>query len=134
MRPLIVVAPEARSIRHVLIAYNDSIEATLAMKQFVHMGPWPEVSAQLVWCGAEAGGDTALLREARAYCQGHGLPTEVADAPTREGAPLLTYAAQCRSDLLVVGNSARELPHPAFFEDPAQATHDPRTVSLFLNQ
>lgn len=132
MRPIIAVAPGARSVRQVLIAYNGSVEATMAMKQFVQLSPWPEVAADLVWCGDAREGAEELLAEASAYCRSHGLATQVRTAPTAGHSALLDYAVQRKTDLIVMGDGAAVL--GTLRDEPAEEGQAATKFSLFLNQ
>jgi monovalent cation/proton antiporter MnhG/PhaG subunit len=134
MRPLIAVAPDAQTIRQVVIAYNGSIESTMAMKQFLQLSPWPEVSAHLVWCGEESDGAQELLGQASAYCQSHGLAAEVDKKAARRREDLLDYATQRKADLIVMGGMPPHFPGATQSAESGGEGMERSTVSLFLNQ
>jgi len=133
MRPIIVVAPEAGRIREVLIAYNGSVEATMAMKQFVQLSPWPEASAHLVWCGEEKDDAQVLLTEASVYCRSHGLAAEIGTASASGRDDLLDYAARRNTDLIVIGTSAQDV-LGSLRDDTTGEGKETGRLSLFLNQ
>jgi multicomponent Na+:H+ antiporter subunit G len=133
MRPIIAVAPASRGIHQVLIAYNGSVEATMAMKQFVQLSPWPDVSADLVWCGEADNDAQELLTEASAYCRSHGLAAEVGDGPASGRDGLLDYAARRDTDLIVIGNSPRDFLESLRGKSTGEG-NDTGRLSLFLNQ
>ncbi|HWT84059.1 MAG TPA: universal stress protein, partial [Candidatus Methylomirabilis sp.] len=134
MRPVIAVAPDAQSIRQVIIAYNGSIESTMAMKQFLQLSPWPEISARLVWCGEESADAQELLDQARAYCRSHGLAVEVDLKAASRREELLDYATDRKADLIVIGTGGSHFPGAVFLADSGVGGTEGSKVSLFLNQ
>ena len=109
VRPLIAVTPEYRPIHRVLIAYSGSMESAKAMKRFIQLQLWPNVKIRIATFGNKPEKANALLAEARKYCGYHGLnvETEHVEAPPKRA--ILPYADQWHADVIVMGNSNRNL-------------------------
>ncbi len=110
VRPIIAVSPKFRPIRNVLIAYSGSMESAKAMRRYVQLNPWHNVRLRIVHFGNRDDRTEKLLKDASAYCRDHGFPneTELVDRQSaREN--LIEYAQQNDMDLIVMGNSIRNL-------------------------
>lgn len=134
VRPLLAVAPEFHPIRRVLIAYSGSAESARTIRQFAqlhHM--WDDLTAHVVHFGREIGSSEQMLRDTANYLSDHGLDatTEaVDDSPKR----LLAYAADWDADLIVMGNSNRNLLMKRVFGDTALLAIRESAIPLFLSQ
>ena len=109
VRPLIAVSKDDRPVKKVLIAYSGSMESAKAMKRFVEMRLWPEATLRIVNFDHQKGKAEQLVSDAADYCRAHGFEPEqvcVAESPKDH---LLPYAAAWEADLIVVGNSAKNL-------------------------
>ena len=134
VRPIIAVSSEFREIRKVLIAYSGSMESAKAMRRYVQLRAWSNVTLRIV--SFEENNKKALkrLEAARAYCRAHGYETEieaVAGSP-KEG--LIDYAQQNEFDLIVMGNSIRSLLFRQLLGDTALNTIQRADRPLFLSQ
>lgn len=109
VRPIIAVSPEFRHIRNVLIAYSGSMESAKAMRRYVQLNPWRNVRLRVVHFGKSDDSADQLLKDAGDYCRDHGFPneTELVEQSAREH--LIEYARQNDMDLIVMGNSIRNL-------------------------
>jgi nucleotide-binding universal stress UspA family protein len=109
VRPIIAVSPEFRSIRRVLIAYSGSMESAKAMRRYVQFNPWEDARLRVVHFG-KGGNDTEqLLEDAAEYCRDHGFITETELVDNSPKDHLIEYAQQNEMDLIVMGNSIRNL-------------------------
>jgi nucleotide-binding universal stress UspA family protein len=109
VRPIIAVSTEFRTIRNVLIAYSGSMESARAMRRYVQLNPWCNVRLRVVHFGKSDDSAAQILRDAAEYCRDHGFDT---DTETIENSPrdhLIEYAQQNNMDLIVMGNSIRNL-------------------------
>jgi nucleotide-binding universal stress UspA family protein len=107
VRPILAVAREFRSVRRVLIAYDGSMEAAKALKRFVQMALWPDITMKIVCVDKPVDEANRLLIDAVQYCKVHG---HVAEQERLEGSPrdtLLDHAASWEADLIVMGSSSR---------------------------
>ena len=109
VRPIIAVSPEIRPICNVLIAYSGSMESAKAMRRYVQLNPWRNVRLRIVHFGNRDDSTEKLLKDSADYCRDHGFPneTELVDQSAREH--LIEYAQQNDMDLIVMGNSIRNL-------------------------
>jgi nucleotide-binding universal stress UspA family protein len=115
VRPIIAVSERFRSIRRVLIAYGGSVRAAEAMKQFVRLRPWPDMTLRLLACGGEKAGAERLLDQASGYCRRHGYEPERNHRPGSPDREILTEAAEWDADLIVLGTSRRSILSRAVF-------------------
>ena len=109
VRPIIAVSPQFRSIRKVLIAYSGSMESAKAMRRYVQLNPWRNVDLRVVHFGKRNKGADQLLKDAADYCRDHGFNTETKSVAHSAKDHLIEYAQQNDMDLIVMGNSIRNL-------------------------
>jgi nucleotide-binding universal stress UspA family protein len=115
VRPIVAVSERFRSIRRVLIAYGGSVRAADAMKQFVRLRAWPDVTLRILAC-VNAGADAdRLLNDAFIYCRQHGYEPELNYRPGSPSKEILAEAAEWDADLVVLGTSRRSVISRAFF-------------------
>lgn len=109
VRPIIAVSEEYRPIQKVMIAYSGSMESAKTMKRFIQLQPWPDVKLKIVTFQSSEDKARRLLFDASEYCRAHGFSVET---ESNSGAPkdfLLPMATMWQADMIVVGNSARNL-------------------------
>lgn len=109
VRPLLAVSKGFYPVKKVLIAYSGSMESAKAMKRFVQMRLWPDAKLRVVTFAKQADQAEQLVSDAADYCRAHGFETVEAlvfDSPKNR---LLPYAEEWGADLMVVGNSAKNL-------------------------
>jgi nucleotide-binding universal stress UspA family protein len=109
VRPIIAVSPQFRSIRKVLIAYSGSMESAKAMRRYVQLNPWRNGSVRVVHFGKSGKVTDKLLKDAADYCRDHGFNTETESVTNSAKDHLIEYAQQNDMDLIVMGNSIRNL-------------------------
>jgi nucleotide-binding universal stress UspA family protein len=109
VRPILAVSPDARPIHRILIAYSGSMESAKTIKWFAQLKPWPEAKLRVVTFEYPAEEAEQLVGDAADYLRSHGLEPEEAYAPGSPRHGLLPYAAEWGADLIVAGNSARNL-------------------------
>lgn len=108
-RPLLVVPyiqRETRVGRHVLVAWNGSAEAVRAL---VAALPLLRRADSVIIAGFGEPGEPAADPELLPYLARHGVTAQlVAETPRLDGGePLLSLAADCGADLLVMGGYGR---------------------------
>ncbi len=109
VRPIIAVSPKFRAIRKVLIAYSGSMESAKAMRRFIQLNPWPNLSLKIVYFGENDDIGERLLKDTAEYCTDHGFSAEVEAVVGSARDQLIEYAQQNDMDLIVMGNSIRNL-------------------------
>ena len=109
VRPIIAVSPKFRHIHNVLIAYSGSMESAKAMRRYVQLNLWRNVRLRIVHFGRRDESKAKLLEDAADYCRAYGysIKTERIDQSAKEH--LIEYAQQNEMDLIVMGNSIRNL-------------------------
>ena len=109
VRPLLAVSADTRPIRRVLIAYSGSMESAKTMKWFVQLGLWPKAQLRIVTFEHQVDEAEQLVGDAADYLRKHGFEPEEAYVPGSPKHQLLSYAAEWGADLIVAGNSAKNL-------------------------
>lgn len=134
VRPIVAINGQARPIRRVLIAYSGSIESAKTMKQFVQLRLWPDVHIKLMTFNEDVAAGKQLLADASAYCRSHGYEVEVEVSPFGPKLHLLEEAEAWQADLIVLGNSARNMLLRRLFGETALHVIRHSQLPLFLSQ
>lgn len=109
IRPIIAVSDKFRPIHKVLIAYSGSMESAKTMKRFVQLRLWPEVKLKIVTFQHPEDKAHQLLYDASEYCRAHGYYVDTESNPGAAKNFLLPMATLWQADMIVLGNSARNL-------------------------
>jgi nucleotide-binding universal stress UspA family protein len=109
VRPLVTVATEYRPIQRVLVAYSGSVESANALKRFVQLNLWPAATLRVVTFEHPREMAEVLLADALAYFRAHDLTAEAEHVPMSPHRNLLPYAQRWGADLIVMGNSHRNV-------------------------
>jgi nucleotide-binding universal stress UspA family protein len=134
VRPILAVAPEYRPTSRVLIAYNGSMESAKAMKRFIQLAPWPDVTIKVACFGFDDDKAEELLAGARAYCHAHGhvIETESLRPYPTEG--LLAHARHWNADLVVLGATSRSKIAKLILGDTVLHVMQSAEIPLFLGR
>jgi nucleotide-binding universal stress UspA family protein len=109
VRPLLAVSPDTRPVNRVLIAYSGSMESAKTIKWFAQLRPWPKAMLRVVTFEHPAEEAEQLVGDAAEYLRKQGFEPEEAYVAGSPKHALLPYAAEWGADLIVAGNSARNL-------------------------
>ena len=109
VRPIIAVSDTFRPIQKVLIAYSGSMESAKAMKRFVQLRLWPDAKLKIVTFQRSEDKAQQLLYDASEYCRAHGFSVQTESNPGSPKDFLLPFAVYWQADMIVLGNSARNL-------------------------
>lgn len=109
VRPLIAVSDEFRPIHKILIAYSGSMESAKTMKRFIQLCPWPDVKIKIATFQHSEDKARQLLYHASEYCLAHGFVVETELNPGLPKNILFPMATLWQADMIVMGNSARNL-------------------------
>lgn len=134
VRPILAVGETFRPIRKVLVAYSGSLESAKTFKNFVLSGLYPDAAIRVVNFGGNPATALGLLDHAAAYFRSHGRSVDtdhVAGDPQRE---LIGYAAAWGADLIVAGNSAKNLLMRRLFGETALTLLRESPLPLYLSQ
>jgi nucleotide-binding universal stress UspA family protein len=134
VRPIIAVSPQFRTIRRVLIAYSGSMESAKAMRRYVQLNPWRNASLRVVYFGKGGRVTDQLLKDAADYCRDHGFSTETESVADSAKDRLIEYAQQNDMDLIVMGNSIRNLLFRHLLGDTVLSAIQQTDRPLFLAQ
>jgi nucleotide-binding universal stress UspA family protein len=119
VRPILAVAEQYHAVQRVLLAYSGSMESAKTMRRFLQLNLWPEITLRIVnFNDAEQEGNN-LLNDAAAYCRDHGIDAETECISGSPKDQLLPYADTWSADLIVVGNSAKNLLRRKLFGETA---------------
>jgi nucleotide-binding universal stress UspA family protein len=134
VRPILAVSDTYRAIKKVLIAYSGSMESAKAMRHYIHLNPWPEVSLHIVHFKEGSEREPFLLKDAADFCQAHGfeVQTDLVDGTARQG--LLEFARENDADLIVMGNSVHTTLVRHLLGDTVLETIKSADRPLFLSQ
>jgi len=134
VRPLLAVSDKDVPIRKVLIAYSGSMESAKTMRRFVHLRMWPEAKLRIVTFQQPIERGEARLAKAVEYCHSHGLEPETECIPKPPHDHLLPYAEDWGADLIVLGNSAKNMLLRRILGDTALYVMRNAEIPLFLAQ
>ena len=134
VQPLIAVTDSYRTVKHVMIAYSGSMESAKAMKRFLQMRLFPQVKLTLVTCEHPADQARRLLDDAREYCEAHGYEVTTHHVEASASGQLSVQAEAMNADLIVMGNSARNLLMRRIFGETVLQTVQNSDRPLFLAQ
>jgi len=134
VRPILAVADQHRPIRRVLVAYSGSLESAKTFKHFVHSGLYAEAPVRIVHFGDDAAAAGRRLERAAAFFTAHGRAVETDHAAGTAGRELLPYAGAWKADLIVAGNSAKNLLVRRVFGETALMLLRESPLPLYLAQ
>ncbi len=134
VRPIIAVSDEFRSIQKALIAYSGSMESAKTMKRFIQLHLWPDVKIKIVTFQSSEDKAQRLLFDASEYCRAHGFAVETESNPGIPKDWLLPMATLWQADMIVLGNSVRNLLVKRLFGETALHIIRNADRTLFLCQ
>lgn len=134
VRPIVAVAEQYRPIRKVLIAYSGSMESAKTMKQFAQFRPWLSAAVRVVVFNHTPERASRLLRGAEEFLHAHGIAAEVLHVPGLPHDQILPHAADWNADLIVLGNSAKNLMLRRVLGETALRVMRAADRPLFLSQ
>ncbi|MFO0901825.1 MAG: universal stress protein [Pirellulales bacterium] len=134
VRPILAVAPEYRAIRRVLVAYSGSMESAKTLRQYLQLHPFRDAEMRIVVFGHEPARATRLLEGARQYCRAHGFAPQLVHLSGAPHDQILPYARDWDADLIVLGNSAKNLMMRRVLGETALHVMRHSRCPLFLSQ
>jgi nucleotide-binding universal stress UspA family protein len=134
VRPILAVAEEYRPVKKALIAYSGSMESAKAIRHFLHLKPWPDVSLHIVHFKESADKEPFLLKDAADFCQAHGFAVQTDMLEGQARSDLLPYAREIDADLIVMGNSVHKTLVRQLLGDTVLETIKSADRPLFLSQ
>jgi len=134
VRPILAVAEHYRPIHRVLVAYSGSLESAKTFKHFVHSGLYADAPVRIVHFGDDAQAASRRLKKAAAFFTAHGRAVETDHAGGSADRDLLPYAEAWKADLIVAGNSAKNLLLRRVFGETALRLLRESPLPLYLAQ
>jgi nucleotide-binding universal stress UspA family protein len=134
VRPILAVAEQYRPIQRVLVAYSGSLESATAFKHYLHSGLYADVPVRIVHFGDDAQGAARRLEKASAFFAAHGRTVDTDHAGGSADRDLLPYAVAWKADLVVAGNSAKNLLLRRVFGETALRLLRESPLPLYLAQ
>ncbi|MFM1997901.1 MAG: hypothetical protein RLZZ111_2288 [Planctomycetota bacterium] len=134
VRPLLAVPEEYRPIHRVLVAYSGSLESAKTFKHFVLSGLYADAQVRIVHFDDDASTATRRLEKAAGYFAAHGRSVETDHAAGDAARELIPYAQAWQADLIVAGNSARNLLLRRLFGETALRLLRDSPLPLYLAQ
>ena len=134
VRPMLAVSETFRPIRRVLVAYSGSLESAKTFKHYVQSGLYPEALVRVVHFGSDVGAGERRLNSVESYFASHGREIEmdfVQGDPVQE---LVPYAEKWEANLIVAGNSAKNLLLRKLFGETALQLLRASPLPLYLAQ
>lgn len=134
VRPILAVPDTYRPVRRVLIAYSGSLESAKTFKHFVQSGIYPEAAIRVVCWSDDVAAAQRRVERAAGFVRAHGREV---DTDTVTGDPqrdLLPYALEWKADLIVAGNSAKNLILRRLFGETVLHLIRESPLPLFLAQ
>lgn len=134
VRPILAVSQEYHPIKRALFAYSGSMESAKAIRRFMQMQLWPDLTIKVVTFENTPEEANQLLTDVATYCRSYGYEaeTEHVESPAQEF--LLQHAADWKADAIVVGNSVKHLWLKKLMGETAIHLIRNATVPLFLSQ
>ena len=105
VRPILAVSQEYRPIQRVLLAYSGSMESAKAIRRFMQLQLWPDLSIKVVTFEHAPQVANELLTDVADYCRAYGCDTEIEHVAGSAKELLLQHATDWNADIIIVGNS-----------------------------
>ncbi len=134
VRPILAVSQEYRPIQRALLAYSGSMESAKAIRRFMQMQLWPNLSVKVVTFEHTPDLADGLLSDVSSDCRSYGYDVETERVAGSAKALLLQHANDWKADVIVVGNSVKRLWMRKLFGETALNVIRNATVPLFLSQ
>jgi nucleotide-binding universal stress UspA family protein len=134
VRPILAVPESHRPIGRVLVAYSGSLESAKTFKHFVQSGLYGRAVVRVVCFGDDAAATRRRVESAAAYFRAHGRDVETDAATGDPRREIIPYALQWQADLIVAGNSAKNLLLRKLFGETALTLLRESTLPLYLAQ
>jgi nucleotide-binding universal stress UspA family protein len=134
VRPILAVAERYRPIRRILVAYSGSLESAKTFKSFVQSGLFADAAVRVVHFGADTATAQRRLESVAGYFQAHGRTVDADFAGGDPASEIVPYAQQWGGDLIVAGNSAKNLLLRRLFGETALKLLRDSPLPLYLSQ
>lgn len=134
VRPILAVPAEHRPIKRVFCAYSGSIESAATLRRFIQLRPYQDFELCIATFEMDEARSQRLLHHASRYCQKNGIEPETVHVAKTAKEHLLEEAREQGADLIVLGNSAKNLLMRRVLGETALRAIRESEVPLFLSQ
>jgi nucleotide-binding universal stress UspA family protein len=134
VRPVLAVGEAFRPITRVLVAYSGSIESAKTFKHFVHSGLYPEAVVRIVHFGHDEATARRRLEKSAGFFVAHGREVDTDHCRGDASRELVPYAEAWKADLIVAGNSSKNLLLRKLFGETALKLLRESPLPLYLAQ
>ena len=134
VRPILAVAEEYRPVKRVLVTYSGSIESAKTFKHFVQSGLFADAEVRIVHFGNDQAAARRRLDKAAAYFLAHARPSSIDHCQGDPERELISYAQAWSADLIVAGNSSKNLILRRLFGETALKLLRDSPLPLYLAQ
>jgi nucleotide-binding universal stress UspA family protein len=110
------------------------MESARATRDYLQLNPWPGAEIRLVHFTHRKKPEPFLLEKAADYCQAHGFEVHTDLMDGNPKTDLLAYAHEHNADLIVMGNSSRNIIKRSLLGDTVLETIHSADIPLFLSQ
>jgi len=134
VRPILAVSQEYRPIHRVLLAYSGSMESAKAIRRFMQMQLWPDLSIKVVTFEHPPEVASELVTEVLSYCRAYGYEADVEHIEGSAKQLMLQHATDWNADLIVIGNSIKHYWLKKLLGETAMHVIRESKIPLFLSQ
>lgn len=134
VRPILAVSDSYRPVGRVLVAYSGSLESAKTFKHFVQSGLYPDAAVRVIHFGRDAANCQRRLEAVQGYFEAHGRSVETDFVSGDPSSELVPYAQNWGADLIVAGNSAKNLLLRKLFGETALQLLRESPLPLYLAQ
>jgi nucleotide-binding universal stress UspA family protein len=134
VRPILAVPAKARTPRRVFAAYSGSVASAATIRNFLQLQPFANIELQIATFEMDAARSQHLLEEIAKYCRPHHIEPQLTHYPESPRDHLLREAKNWQADLIVLGNSAKNLLLRRMLGETALQAIREAEVPLFLAQ
>ncbi|MCZ6681008.1 MAG: universal stress protein [Candidatus Poribacteria bacterium] len=129
---VLTVPDQVREIRNVLVAYDDSVQATRTIQMFLLLGIWNQCQITLLNVNEDLNQGNELLDRLRDYFGSYGIEPEKVCLTGKSDAVLLSYINEHNIDLLVMGAYGKTRVVNFFFGSVTKSILEKADIPLFL--
>ena len=134
VRPILAVPAKYRQVKRVFVAYSGSIESAATLRRFLQLRLYDDIELCIGTFDMDEERGQRLLAHAANYCLGHGIKADTVYVPESARDHLLPEADRHNADLIVLGNSAKNLLLRRVFGETALRAIRESELPLFLSQ
>jgi nucleotide-binding universal stress UspA family protein len=134
VRPILAVPSEARHVKRVFAAYSGSVESAATLRRFLQLRPHADIELRVATFEMDPSRSENLLAEVAKYCRKCNIEPDLIHFPADAQEHLLREAEAWQADLIVLGNSAKNLLLRRMLGETALKVIREAEVPLFLSQ